>query len=83
MVERTKTKIKTKILILFICLFLISGCANQLPPGGGEVDTIPPKIEEYYPANGSINFNDDYISFDFSEYVDKNSFKDVYLFLHK
>ncbi|PJA99673.1 MAG: hypothetical protein CO128_02945 [Ignavibacteriales bacterium CG_4_9_14_3_um_filter_30_11] len=77
MVERTKTKTKVKILIPFISLLLISGCANQLPPGGGEVDTTPPKIEEFYPANGSINFNDDFISFDFSEYVDKNSFKDA------
>jgi len=55
----------------------LTGCANQLPPGGGEVDKIPPKIEESYPPNETINFNDDNISFDFSEYVEKRSFKEA------
>lgn len=77
MAERTKTKRKAKILIQLLSLLLLSGCANQLPPGGGDVDTIPPKIEEIYPPNGTINFKDDYISFDFSEYVDKNSLKEA------
>ena len=81
MVDRTKTKrktkSKTKILIPILSLLLLTGCANQLPPGGGDVDTIPPKIEEIYPPNGTINFKDDHISFDFSEYVDKNSFKEA------
>ncbi len=75
--KRTKAKSKTKSGIIFFLLLLLSGCANQLPPGGGEVDKIPPKIEEFYPPNGSINFTDDYISFDFSEYVDKQSFKEA------
>jgi len=58
MVDRTKTKrktkSKTKILIPILSLLLLTGCANQLPPGGGDVDTIPPKIEEIYPPNGTI-----------------------------
>jgi hypothetical protein len=57
-------------------LFLI-GCANQLPPGGGEVDLVPPEIISSYPENGTTNFSDDYIEFEFSEYVDKRSFKDA------
>lgn len=57
-------------------LFLVS-CANQLPPGGGEVDKIPPEIVFSYPENETINFSEDYIEFEFSEYIDKRSFKEA------
>ena len=75
--KRTKKKSQIKIGIIFLILMFLTGCANQLPPGGGEVDKIPPKIEESYPPNETINFNDDNISFDFSEYVEKRSFKEA------
>lgn len=52
-------------------------CANQLPPTGGEVDKIPPEIEEVFPADGTINFNEDYFEIEFSEYVDKRSVTDA------
>ena len=65
-----------KIFISLSFIFLIS-CANQLPPGGGEVDKIPPEIVFSYPENETINFSDDYIEFEFSEYVDKRSFKEA------
>ncbi len=57
-------------------LFLIS-CANQLPPGGGEVDKISPEIISSYPENGTINYDKDFIEIEFSEYVDKRSFKEA------
>ncbi len=63
--------------IFYFILFLLTGCANQLPPGGGEVDKIPPEIVEVYPSNGTTNFKDDYFELTFSEYVDKRSFKDA------
>jgi hypothetical protein len=56
---------------------LLSFCANQLPPGGGDIDRIPPEIVEVYPENGSTNFEDDYFELGFSEYVDKRSVKDA------
>jgi hypothetical protein len=62
--------------ILLISLFL-STCANQLPPGGGEVDTIPPEIVEYYPQDGTTNYDEDYFEIGFSEYVDKRSAQDA------
>ncbi len=52
-------------------------CANQLPPGGGDIDRTPPEIVEVYPADGTINFEDDYFELGFSEYVDKRSVKDA------
>ncbi|MFZ1520062.1 MAG: Ig-like domain-containing protein [Ignavibacteriaceae bacterium] len=75
MVKRTEQSVKV-FLCLLTLIFLIS-CANQLPPGGGEADLIPPEIITSYPENGTINFDNDYIEFEFSEYVDKRSFKDA------
>lgn len=61
---------------IFSSLYLMS-CANQLPPGGGPPDTVPPEIVEVYPTNGTTNFTEDYFELDFSEYVDKRSLKDA------
>ncbi len=75
MVKRTEQSVK--IFLFFLALTFLISCANQLPPGGGEVDTVPPEIIFSYPENGTTNFNDNYIEFEFSEYVDKRSFKDA------
>ncbi len=75
MVKESGKKLIVYSAILF--LFIFSDCANQLPPGGGEVDKIPPRIIEVYPEQGTTNFNDDYFEIGFSEYVDKRSVKDA------
>jgi len=41
------------------------------------VDKIPPKIEYVYPAQGTVNFDKDYIEIEFSEYVDKRSVQEA------
>ncbi len=65
-------------LIPYTCfLLLLSGCANQLPPGGGPPDKTPPKIVDVYPANGTTNFSGDYVQFDFSKYIDKSTLKNA------
>jgi hypothetical protein len=56
---------------------LITRCANQLPPGGGEEDKIPPKIVNVFPADGTTNYDQDYFELEFSEYVDKRSVRDA------
>ena len=66
-----------KKLVTLILLILLAGCANQLPPGGGEVDKIPPEVVDVYPPDETINFDDDYIEIEFSEYVDKRSFQEA------
>ena len=75
MVKISKAKIKNSLLLLIV--FILAGCANQLPPGGGDVDHIPPEIIKSYPADGTINFKDDHFELTFSEYVDKRSVKDA------
>jgi Bacterial Ig-like domain len=69
--------ITKQLIIFFFILLFISRCANQLPPGGGGLDFIPPEITEVYPVDGTTNFNDDYFEIEFSEYVDKRTFKDA------
>ncbi len=74
MAKKPKT-IKTGIILLF--LFVTWRCANQLPPGGGPIDTIPPQIVEVYPHNGTIQYNKNYFEIKFSEYVDKRTVRDA------
>ena len=69
-------------IILIVTGFILSTiyllrCANQLPPGGGEPDKIPPKIVKVFPADGTINYEEDYFEIEFSEYVDKRSVKEA------
>ena len=75
MLHNQKNKKNTFILLLLS--FILIKCANQLPPSGGEVDKIPPKIIEVYPADGTTNYDKDYFEIDFSEYVDKLSVRDA------
>lgn len=72
MVKKSKTTI-----ILFIVSIFLFRCANQLPPSGGEIDTIPPQIIKVFPQNGTTNFHDNYFEITFSEYVDKRSVRDA------
>ncbi|MEJ5262174.1 MAG: Ig-like domain-containing protein [Ignavibacterium sp.] len=60
-----------------LILFLFISCANQLPPSGGDVDTTPPEIIYSFPEDGTINFKENYFEVEFSEYVDKRSFREA------
>ncbi len=48
-------------------------CANQLPPSGGPVDTVPPKIISTVPAPYTVRFSDRKIDLEFDKYVDHRS----------
>ncbi|MCR4418425.1 MAG: Ig-like domain-containing protein [Ignavibacteria bacterium] len=61
------------ILLYSTVLLIFSGCANQLPPGGGPVDRKSPEVIRTFPENGTINFNKNYVEFEFSEYINKRS----------
>ena len=64
---------KAKIILLFLNLLFLVGCANQMSPGGGEVDKIPPTIIESFPKDGTINFTEKYLEVKFSEFIDRSS----------
>lgn len=64
-------------IFLSVLISFLIGCANQLPPGGGEIDLMPPAIVSSFPVNGTTNFSENYFELEFSEYVDKRSFKDA------
>jgi hypothetical protein len=72
---------KRKILYNFsIFLFfasLIFGCANQLPPSGGEDDTTPPKVLKIEPKPNSLNYSGNTVAIEFNEYIDRRSFKEA------
>ncbi|MHB1686263.1 MAG: Ig-like domain-containing domain [Ignavibacteriaceae bacterium] len=70
-------KEKLKYFAAVFILFFYLQCANQLPPSGGGVDLVPPKIENVYPANGTTNFKGDYFELDFSKYVQKRTLQDA------
>ncbi|HTP12967.1 MAG TPA: Ig-like domain-containing protein [Bacteroidota bacterium] len=59
--------------LVFICPVLFLSCANQIGPGGGPVDTVPPKIIGTYPAPYTLHFNDRKIELEFDKYVDPRS----------
>ena len=68
--------------LIFACSISISflflnGCANQMAPGGGEIDKIPPQVIEVAPLNGTTNFTDDHFEIRFDKYVDKRSVQDA------
>ncbi|MFA5805536.1 MAG: Ig-like domain-containing protein [Melioribacteraceae bacterium] len=64
-------------ILAFTALIIFAKCANQLQPGGGEVDTVPPQIIEVYPENGTANYHEDYFEISFGEYVDKRSVQEA------
>jgi hypothetical protein len=72
---------KTSKIILYLVaiasLALFTQCANQLSPGGGAIDTVPPQIIESFPTNGTVNYNDNYFEITFSKYVEKRTVQDA------
>jgi hypothetical protein len=64
------------IIILIFSTFFLS-CANQQPPGGGEEDRVPPEIISTYPKKNTVNFRENTITLEFSEYVERRSFIDA------
>jgi hypothetical protein len=66
-----------KYIFLLIVGLLLSDCANQLPPGGGDIDTVPPVITEIFPPDGTVNYRESYFELTFSKYVEKRSLKDA------
>jgi Bacterial Ig-like domain len=50
---------------------LNSGCANIIPPTGGDRDSLPPLLVKVTPPDSSKGFNAKTITFTFDEYIDQ------------
>src|ERR1044071_1643979 len=50
-------------------LFIITSCANQVAPTGGDKDIKPPKVFKYSPENYSTNFKTHDVVITFDEYI--------------
>jgi len=58
---------------VFLFSLLCFQCAGELPPSGGPVDTVPPKIVATYPEPNTVNFSDNKIILEFDKYVEESS----------
>lgn len=65
-----------KYIPVILTAIVISSCANQLPPQGGEIDRIPPKAVSISPKNGTVNYTENSFSIEFDKYVDRRSFRE-------
>ena len=61
------------ILFLVVPAFFLVSCANQIPPEGGPIDTVPPKIISTYPAPYTLHFKHNRFDLEFDKYVDHRS----------
>ena len=50
---------------------VLSGCANQIPPTGGDRDSLPPVLVKVTPPDSSKGFTAKTITFTFDEYIDQ------------
>ena len=62
----------------YIYLFIaLIGCANVLPPSGGERDATPPVLLKSSPENFSVNFNSNSIALYFDEYINLQKINNI------
>jgi hypothetical protein len=62
-------------IILLSQVLLQSGCANIVPPSGGERDSLPPILVKANPVNKTKNFTESHITLTFNEYVDIDNYQ--------
>src|SRR4030095_12280378 len=59
------------ILLISEITFLNSGCANIIPPTGGDRDSLPPLLLKVTPPDSSKGFNTKTVTFTFDEFIDQ------------
>ncbi|MEX0773427.1 MAG: Ig-like domain-containing protein [Balneolales bacterium] len=58
--------------------FIFGSCATPSQPTGGPSDDTGPEINATIPESGTVNFKEDRIIFDFSDFVERNSFMSAF-----
>lgn len=57
--------------------FQFYGCATPVAPTGGEPDRTGPVLVRTVPESGTTQFRDNTVRFEFTDYVDRNSFRNA------
>ncbi len=65
------------VLYVSIMLLILIGCAQQVPPDGGQKDEIPPKVIGSKPINKTIQFNSEKAEIIFDEYIQIKELKNI------
>src|SRR5436190_18077776 len=60
---------KLRLLYFIPVAFMFFSCATQIPPTGGDKDTIPPKVLKLVPDSFSTHFKSNNIAITFNEYI--------------
>ena len=68
--RRLLISLLTLIVILMISIAGGPGCANIIPPSGGPRDSLPPVLLKASPADSSVNFSGNRLSFTFNEFIE-------------
>jgi hypothetical protein len=62
-------RLKIPVVLLFVGVFLVCGCAQIVAPTGGQKDTRPPSVIKEVPENARAGFNANKIVIGFDEYI--------------
>jgi hypothetical protein len=58
------------IIFLIVKIVVLPGCANMIPPTGGDRDSLPPLLLKVTPPDSSRNFDKKTITFTFDEFIE-------------
>lgn len=58
-----------RVLGCLLCVLILYGCANIVPPTGGPRDAEPPVLVKSTPEQGAIYFKSRYIKLEFDEFI--------------
>jgi hypothetical protein len=59
------------IILSILKIAVLTGCANMIPPTGGDRDSLPPLLVKVTPPDSSKGFNTKTITFTFDEYIEQ------------
>src|SRR6186713_434929 len=59
------------IILSILKIAVLTGCANMIPPTGGDRDSLPPLLVKVTPPDSSKSFNTKTITFTFDEYIEQ------------
>lgn len=61
--------------LYILILFILTSCAQFVPPTGGPKDIVGPKILDTFPKSNTKNFKEKEIQLTFDELIDVTSLK--------